>query len=57
MKEKVSAPYFLRSRVPLGNASNLIGLHRAAEPKVVADFPVDPRTLPFCCLVKHLFLH
>ncbi|XP_048025299.1 G2/mitotic-specific cyclin-B1-like isoform X2 [Megalobrama amblycephala] len=32
-KEKASAPYFLRSRAPLGNASNLIGLHRAAEPK------------------------
>ncbi|XP_051725608.1 G2/mitotic-specific cyclin-B1-like isoform X2 [Ctenopharyngodon idella] len=33
VKENVAAPYFLRSRVPLGNASNLIGLHRAAEPK------------------------
>ncbi|XP_067245008.1 G2/mitotic-specific cyclin-B1-like isoform X1 [Chanodichthys erythropterus] len=33
VKQKVSAPYFLRSRAPLGNASNLIGLHRAAEPK------------------------
>lgn len=27
----VAVPYFLRSRVPLGNASNLIGVHGGAE--------------------------
>lgn len=41
LDDKASAvPYFLRSRVPLGNASNVIGHSKAADklPKVIISF-------------------
>lgn len=44
LNEKASAaPYFLRSRVPLGNASNVIGPSKAADklPKVMCFFSVN----------------